>query len=631
MGFAGCCCSSLSSSSSSLARNSLAFFTKSQYLFLTSRTINFTRKSSIIANLHHDRLLHYPSSLHHRDCTSFYKKSSHLSTVAIPAKVRDESSSNKTDVVLSKKMQKKLRFEAPENKFKFNLEMCSRHGDLIEALRLYDDAKIQGIKITQHHYNMLLYLCSSGVDVKGEGDTSDENVSKLGLERGFEIYKQMNIDKIAPNEATFTSVARLAAKMEDPEMAFDLIKKMMSYEIVPKLRSYGPALYGFCKKGEADKAYEVDAHMVDSGVIAEEPELAALLQVSSNVGRGEKVYELLHRLRSSVRQVVESTAEIVEDWFKSDKSIDVGKENWDVREVKNGVVKGGGGWHGIGWLGKGKWNVVRTEMNEDGVCRTCGEKLVCIDIDPLETKNFATSLSNLAGKREVKAEFNKFQEWLHRSGPFDAVIDGANIGLLKARDLNFAQLNRVANRIRELSPSKKLPLIILHSRRVYGGPAEKPINKKLIESWQKSGALYATPVGSNDDWYWLYAAVSCNSLLVTNDEMRDHLFQLLGTNFFPRWKEKHQVRLSVSSEKGLTLHMPPPYSIVIQESEGGSWHVPTVTGDDIENPRQWVCATRASASVPPPSTKGSNPSTKGSNISLAEKTLRKLKLSSSHS
>lgn len=41
--------------------------------------------------------------------------------------------------------------------------------------------------------------------------------------------------------------------------------------------------------------------------------------------------------------------------------------------------------------------------------------------------------------------------------------------------------------------------------------------------------------------YWLYAAVSCNCLLVTNDEMRDHLFQLLGTSFFPRWKEKHQV------------------------------------------------------------------------------------------
>jgi hypothetical protein len=41
--------------------------------------------------------------------------------------------------------------------------------------------------------------------------------------------------------------------------------------------------------------------------------------------------------------------------------------------------------------------------------------------------------------------------------------------------------------------------------------------------------------------YWLYAAVCYKCLLVTNDEMRDHLFQLLGTSFFPRWKEKHQV------------------------------------------------------------------------------------------
>jgi hypothetical protein len=122
-------------------------------------------------------------------------------------------------------------------------------------------------------------------------------------------------------------------------------------------------------------------------------------------------------------------------------------------------------------------------------------------------------------------------------------------------------------------------------------------------------------------WYWLYAAVSCRSLLVTNDEMRDHLFQLLGTSFFPRWKEnircffsspssamtsvlsrmfRHcghlvilwnlklhlggihsifcqcvfmyvilgnslQVRLTFSG-RGPTLHMPPPYSIVIQVS-----------------------------------------------------------------
>lgn len=42
--------------------------------------------------------------------------------------------------------------------------------------------------------------------------------------------------------------------------------------------------------------------------------------------------------------------------------------------------------------------------------------------------------------------------------------------------------------------------------------------------------------------YWLYAAVKLRCLLVTNDEMRDHIFELLGSNFFNQWKERHQVR-----------------------------------------------------------------------------------------
>jgi hypothetical protein len=38
--------------------------------------------------------------------------------------------------------------------------------------------------------------------------------------------------------------------------------------------------------------------------------------------------------------------------------------------------------------------------------------------------------------------------------------------------------------------------------------------------------------------------------------------------------------------------MPPPYSIVIQESEKGSWHIPKSGGDDIAMPREWLCVTR---------------------------------------
>ncbi|KAB1226631.1 Proteinaceous RNase P 1, chloroplastic/mitochondrial [Morella rubra] len=414
----------------------------------------------------------------------------------------------------------------------------------------------------------------------------------LGLERGFEILRQMVLENVVPNEATFTSAARIATAKEDPEMAFDLVRQMRGFGIMPKLRSYGPALFGFCKKGMADRAYEVDADMVASGIVAEEAELSAILKVSADTGRADKVYEMMHRLRAMVRQVSESTVGIIENWFRCEEAAKVGEETWDVCKVREGIVRGGGGWHGLGWLGSGDWRVTRTQMDGTGICRTCGEKLVCIDIDPKETQIFASSLTNLACHKEVRADFVQFQEWLQQRGPFDAVVDGANVGLTNQHDFSFFQLNNVVKQLRQMSPSKRLPLIILHKNRVTGGPAQHPNNKKLLESWKKSGALYATPPGSNDDWYWLYAAVSCKCLLVTNDEMRDHLFQLLGTSFFPRWKEKHQVRVSVS-RCGLTLHMPPPYSIVIQESETGRWHVPTITGDDLETPRQWLCATRA--------------------------------------
>lgn len=278
------------------------------------------------------------------------------------------------------------------------LDQCSKNGDLAEALRLYEEARANSVQLNAHHYNVLLYLCSSN---------SEDNPESLA--KGFQIFKQMGVDGVAPNEATFTNISRLAASKEDPELAFSLVKQMKDHGIAPKLRSYGPALFGFCKKGMADKAYEVDFHMMNSGISAEETELSALLRVSSEVEREGKVYEMMHRLRTAVRQVSEETAATMENWFTSRKAAEVGAEKWDVGIVKKGFLEGGGGWHGQGWLGKGSWRVVRTKMNEAGICQSCGEKLVCIDIDPEETENFAKSLAKLASEREVKTNFVQFQ------------------------------------------------------------------------------------------------------------------------------------------------------------------------------------------------------------------------------
>lgn len=179
--------------------------------------------------------------------------------------------------------------------------------------------------------------------------------------------------------------------------------------INPRLRSYGPALSAFCDSGDIEKAFEVEKHMLKNGVCPEEPELQALLRVSIAVGKGDKVYYLLHKLRTSVRKVSPSTADLIEDWFKGRIASRLGKRKWDKRDIREAIINRGGGWHGKGWLGRGKWSVSRASVGSDGSCKCCGEKLATIDLDSRETEKFAESVAALALRREKNSSFQKFQ------------------------------------------------------------------------------------------------------------------------------------------------------------------------------------------------------------------------------
>ncbi|KAL2603159.1 hypothetical protein R1flu_017246 [Riccia fluitans] len=558
--------------------------------------------------------------------------------------------------------RKKEKVFPPEAVLRRDLNMCSKNGDVLKALELYDKSLADGtVKWNQYNFNILLYLCSSaslgtltarksgtdraesermrfsateqarngetsecrddgleqeGDNGKGETSMREDDASAFAstsivlspevmeqvANRGFEIYEHMKRLKVPPNEATLTAVARLAVARGDGDLAFETVKEMAALNLSPKLRSYGPALFTYCKNRAVEKAFEVDVHMQGVGVQLEEPELAALLQLCVDTELAEKVYSILHRLRVRVRALSPTTVAAIEQWFSKEAATLAGKGRKvpDSAQVRKALVAGGGGWHGLGWLGEGEWKQNWTIIDSEGVCRSCKEKLVTIDLDPKETENFASSLAKLACEREAKPnDFKKFQEWFEQHGPFDAIVDGANIGLYNQNfaqgGFNFYQLNAVVTALQDQGLAKRPPLIFLHHARTKYGAATTPQAQQLINKWRTNDALYTTPNGSNDDWYWMYAAVKNKCLLVTNDEMRDHLFQLLGTDFFPKWKERHQVRFSCTT-RGPQFHLPPPYSIVIQESEKGTWHIPKIGGDDIEAPREWLCVTRPSIS-----------------------------------
>ncbi|GLU09885.1 hypothetical protein SLE2022_267200 [Rubroshorea leprosula] len=638
-----------------------------------------------------------------------------------------EEKNNKKDgngVLGEKKVEepskKKSKADSPGKTLRVELDMCSKRGDAMGAIQLYDKALREGIKIGQYHYAVLLYLCSSAamgvvqpaksgtgsrtlnalnvssetsnvnsvelsesidkdnksssvselsdhlsnngklvnsgsivqdkmelevnnldnsfdekekvtqfsnwpvkpysqlldglvdrqegdIDHSHEGDGSrsekedcgilvTEDVRGYSLHRGFEICEMMCMDNVPMNEAILTSVARMAMSMGNGDMAFDMVKQMKALGINPRLRSYGPALFAFCKSGDIEKAFAVEKHMLEHGVIPEEPELKALLKISVEAGKGDKVYYVLHKLRTTVRKVSPSSADTIVKWFESKAASRMGKLKLQQSKIREAIENGGGGWHGQGWLGKGRWTITRTTVGADALCKGCGEKLALIDLDPLETEKFAKSVASLAIKRQKKFSFQKFQKWLDCYGPFEAVIDAANVGLFSQKGFSTLKVNAVVNKIRKKLLSRKWPLIVLHNRHITEQMTDKPVNRAIIEKWKTADVLYATPSGSNDDWYWLYAAIKSKCLLVTNDEMRDHTFQLLGNDIFPKWKERHQVRFSFS-DAGPVLHMPPPFSVVIQESEKGYWHIPIACELEFETKREWLCIIRDNTEV----------------------------------
>lgn len=446
------------------------------------------------------------------------KSSKTLDDEVADEKVLNKSSNKRGhSKIRGKNMPKEsTKIDLSEVPWRLKLDMCSKRGDVMGAIQLYDKALNEGIKLGQYHYNVILYLCSSAavgivkpaksgsrnrtLDTlgmsnevltvnptelcelsdqdnvnygvaeskisgpnyeqlvnasssskminnimrekdslsqksngymnansqfsdddqspdkgKSSGNQDDheirlsEDAKKYALQRGFEIYEKMCLDKVPLNEASLTAVGRMAMSMGNGDMAFDVVKKMKSLGINPRLRSYGPALTVFCSNGNVDKAFAVEKHMLEHGVYPEEPELEALLSVSVATGKGDKVYYLLHKLRTSVRKVSQSTADIIVQWFNNKRAARLGKTKWDRRSLKETMHSKGGGWHGQGWLGKGKWNVSHTTIRADAVCECCGEKLAMIDLDPIETESFSESVASIAIKRERNSSFQKFQ------------------------------------------------------------------------------------------------------------------------------------------------------------------------------------------------------------------------------
>lgn len=130
----------------------------------------------------------------------------------------------------------------------------------------------------------------------------------------------------------------------------------------------------------------------------------------------------------------------------------------------------------------------------------------------------------------------------------DIVIDGANVGYYKQnfsaapKHVDYRQIDWV---IKQLNNQGKNVLVFMHERH-FSKKLMPSWAGSIVERWDRDGVLFRTPYGANDDWFWMHTALWCGrgTMVLSNDEMRDHHFQMLAHRQFLRWKERHQVHFS---------------------------------------------------------------------------------------
>lgn len=195
--------------------------------------------------------------------------------------------------------------------------------------------------------------------------------------------------------------------------------------------------------------------------------------------------------------------------------------------------------------------------------------------------------------------WKEFETFIENHPPYNIVIDGANVGYYNQafrlgssapKHVDYRQIDGLVRHLLENSCSIEQHHIILFLHERHFSPKLLPQwANPIIKMWDGDEApydrltVYRTPQGLNDDWYWMHAALinggrddKPSVLAITNDEMRDHHFQMTAQGYFLRWKERHQVHFDFGDwdrdlkRNKVLLQYPSIYSRRIQRVVGES-------------------------------------------------------------
>jgi len=457
-----------------------------------------------------------------------------------------------------------------DGKLKHALNQCAKEDDVDKAIALFDEANKQDKPFNIHMFNVFLYLLSN------HGRT----------DHFFKVYEQLNLRNLKPDETTLASFAKACVQDGNVDRAWEAIQAFAAEGSIIRLRCYSIVLKAFCDDARTDEALEVFRRLKEHDVNPSEEEFSNLLRaIGSQPALQDKGFELMHEMADYVPACSPTLTQVLRNWFSN--------HSWQV--------------------------LVDTKVDNNGVCEANRGQLRSFELSEADQVLFCDGVSKLCNPRHAES-FEEFKAWVadvaSHQGPFEVVIDGANVGMHKQNFVNGGfSMVQVRNVVKHFEDAGKRTLLVMHQRHMDRElQKQDPVIRKACHDLKST--LYSPARGTNDDWYWLYAAVACGSsaYVVSNDQMRDHTFQLLSPKYFARWRERHQVYFTLQGSKiRPEFTYPLEYSYRIQSSlDGNAWYFPITdvvnkphkdgrdssedTADEDEQPSEekWMCAWKSS-------------------------------------
>lgn len=456
------------------------------------------------------------------------------------------------EIIINKKKRRLLLTMTDKSFSSFKLGIvisrCCKSMNLDKAYEAFLEAKKNDIQPSNETYSNLLSL-TSGLGDQGSSLAPPREIEPpQNIDAAFVVYKEMKSINFPFNEASYTAIIRCCCLNNREIEGYNLYKDMQKFDINPKLRTYQYLLQAFANVGDSNIGFELFNELVEKYQLPpSEREYINMLKLTCNT-KDKRFFDILHSMMEDVLVPTFETWDIVKKWF----------ENIDSNYIVN-----------------------KSEITNLGIVTINNEQLLSVDLD-IETKNalleqierFSLSLqskistnsvidptkidnidknnnSNLEKKPKRqhtkcndelrKTKWDSFKVWLdekknsgiNNKPAFDIIIDGANVGFFKQ---NFAgapshvDYNQCNWMVKQLEDRGYHPLLVLHCRHLYPNIIPRDY-VNVVEEWKSKNILLETPAGCNDDWFWLYTAVSLNCKVVTNDEMRDHHFQMLSPRF----------------------------------------------------------------------------------------------------